>query len=68
MTRCCPAPLRRGLRAVVGVLPEGVRGKSFLDRGTTPIDERYYGNARIFGEEEKARLLRSTTLPCRTRT
>ncbi len=53
-----PAPLRRGLRAVAGVLPEGVRGKSFLDRGTTPLRERYYGNARIFGEAEKARLLR----------
>ena len=34
-------------------IPEGVKGKSFLERGTTPLDERYYGNARIFTEEEK---------------
>ncbi|HTJ36179.1 MAG TPA: asparagine synthase (glutamine-hydrolyzing) [Dactylosporangium sp.] len=53
-----PDPLRRGLRAVAGVLPEGVRGKSFLQRATTPIGERYYGNARIFGADEKARLMR----------
>ncbi len=53
-----PAPLRRGLRAVSAVMPEGVRGKSFLERATTPIDERYYGNARIFGPAEKARLMR----------
>ena len=39
-------------------IPQGVKGKSFLERGTTPIEERYYGNARIFTEEEKQRLLR----------
>ncbi|MEV6932646.1 asparagine synthase (glutamine-hydrolyzing) [Dactylosporangium sp. NPDC051485] len=58
-----PDPLRRGLRAVAEVLPEGVRGKSFLQRATTPMDERYYGNARIFGPEEKARLLHGPVSP-----
>jgi asparagine synthase (glutamine-hydrolysing) len=53
-----PDPMQRGLRAVSKVLPEGVKGKSFLQRGTTPIEERYYGNARMFTEEEKQRLLR----------
>ncbi|WP_460494860.1 asparagine synthase (glutamine-hydrolyzing) [Dactylosporangium cerinum] len=53
-----PTPLRRGLRAVSAAMPEGLRGKSFLDRATTPIEERYYGNARIFGADEKARLMR----------
>ena len=54
----CPTPVQRGLRAVSKVIPEGVKGKSFLERGTTPIEERYYGNARIFTEDEKRRLLR----------
>ena len=58
-----PASLRRGLRAVSAVMPEGVRGKSFLDRATTPIEERYYGNARIFGPAEKARLMRGPAQP-----
>jgi asparagine synthase (glutamine-hydrolysing) len=44
-------------------MPEGVRGKSFLDRATTPIEERYYGNARIFGAGEKARLMRGPAEP-----
>ena len=53
-----PTPLQRGLRAVSRAIPEGVKGKSFLERGTTPIEARYYGNARMFTEEEKQRLLR----------
>jgi asparagine synthase (glutamine-hydrolysing) len=53
-----PTPLQRGLRAVSRAIPEGVRGKSFLERGTTPLQERYYGNARIFTEDEKRALLR----------
>jgi asparagine synthase (glutamine-hydrolysing) len=52
-----PSPLRRALRALADRLPEGVRGQSMLRRGTTPIVERYYGNARIFDDAEKARLL-----------
>ncbi|MFI5910253.1 asparagine synthase (glutamine-hydrolyzing) [Dactylosporangium sp. NPDC051541] len=58
-----PDPVRRGLRAVAEVIPEGVRGKSFLQRATTPIGQRYYGNARIFGPEEKARLMRGPADP-----
>jgi asparagine synthase (glutamine-hydrolysing) len=54
-----PGPLQRGLKALSRVIPEGVRGKSYLERGTTPIEERYYGNARIFTEAEKSRLMRS---------
>jgi len=53
-----PTPLQRGLRAVSRAIPEGVKGKSFLERGTTPLEQRYYGNARIFTEEEKQKLLR----------
>ncbi|GGM13262.1 asparagine synthase (glutamine-hydrolyzing) [Dactylosporangium sucinum] len=53
-----PDSMQRGLRAVARVIPQGMKGKSFLERGTTPIEERYYGNARIFTDEEKAALLR----------
>jgi asparagine synthase (glutamine-hydrolysing) len=40
-----------------------VKGRSFLERGTTAIEERYYGNARIFGPAEKARLIRFAAQP-----
>jgi asparagine synthase (glutamine-hydrolysing) len=53
-----PSPIQRGLRAVSKAIPDGVKGKSFLERGTTPLEERYYGNARIFTEAEKQQLLR----------
>ncbi|MEV4705194.1 asparagine synthase (glutamine-hydrolyzing) [Actinoplanes sp. NPDC049316] len=58
-----PAGMKRGLRGLSHVIPEGVRGRSFLERGTTPIEERYYGNARIFSPAEKAELLRFTAEP-----
>ena len=47
-----PRPLRRGLGALSRRLPEGMRGKDLLRRGSIPIEERYYGNARIFREED----------------
>jgi asparagine synthase (glutamine-hydrolysing) len=53
-----PDPMQRGLRAVSRVIPRGVKGKSFLERGTTRIEDRYYGNARMFAEKEKRELMR----------
>ncbi len=53
-----PDPVQRGLRAVSKVIPQGVKGKSYLERGTTPIEARYYGNARMFTEDEKSHLMR----------
>ncbi|WP_127502454.1 asparagine synthase (glutamine-hydrolyzing) [Actinoplanes solisilvae] len=58
-----PDGMKRGLGKLAHVIPEGVRGRSFLERGTTPIEERYYGNARIFSPDEKAQLLRYTSDP-----
>ncbi|GIF20532.1 asparagine synthase (glutamine-hydrolyzing) [Actinoplanes tereljensis] len=58
-----PGGMKRGLRGLSHVMPEGMRGRSFLERGTTPIEERYYGNARIFSPEEKASLMRFTAEP-----
>lgn len=52
-----PDPMRRGLKAVSRAIPEGVKGKSFLERGTTPIEERFSGNARIFARDEEIRRL-----------
>ena len=54
-----PSPVQKGLRVVSKAFPEGVKGKSFLERGTTPIEARYYGNARMFTEDEKRKLIRA---------
>jgi asparagine synthase (glutamine-hydrolysing) len=47
-----PAGLRRGLGKLSEKIPEGTRGKDMLRRGSIGIEERYYGNARIFRPQE----------------
>ncbi|MCW2529356.1 MAG: asnB, partial [Pseudonocardiales bacterium] len=47
-----PRPVKSGLARLSARLPEGMRGKDLLRRGSIPIEERYYGNARIFRNEE----------------
>jgi asparagine synthase (glutamine-hydrolysing) len=47
-----PRPVRRGLGRIGAVLPDGMRGKDLLRRGSIDIEERYYGNARIFRPDE----------------
>ena len=53
-----PMALRRGLGAVSRALPNGIRGKDMLRRGALRLEDRYYGNARIFREEQLPGLLR----------
>ena len=55
-----PAIVQRWLRMASKMIPEGVRGKSYIQRGTTPLAQRYCGNARIFTEADKERLLRNS--------
>jgi asparagine synthase (glutamine-hydrolysing) len=52
-----PNGLKKWLSRLSKVMPEGLRGKSFLERGTTALEERYIGNAKMFLEEEKQLLL-----------
>jgi asparagine synthase (glutamine-hydrolysing) len=47
-----PVPVRRRLGALSSRLPDGMRGKDLLRRGSIGIEERYYGNARIFRDDE----------------
>ncbi|WP_304348567.1 asparagine synthase (glutamine-hydrolyzing) [Corynebacterium frankenforstense] len=52
-----PSPLLKGLRKLSTVLPEGMKGKSLLERGTMPMEDRYYGNARSFNFEQMQRVI-----------
>lgn len=47
-----PRPVRRSLGRASRPLPEGMRGKSLLHRGSLTLEERYYGNARSFSDEQ----------------
>jgi asparagine synthase (glutamine-hydrolysing) len=47
-----PGPVRAGLGSLSKRMPTGMRGKDLLRRGAVPLEQRYYGNARIFRDDE----------------
>ncbi|KRM96545.1 asparagine synthase [Liquorilactobacillus aquaticus DSM 21051] len=52
-------PLNGILNKIAHLMPEGVKGRSFLLRGTTPLEDRYVGNAFIFNEQEKHQFIKN---------
>jgi asparagine synthase (glutamine-hydrolysing) len=53
-----PLSVRRALNRVARALPSGITGRNYVIRGTTPLEERFLGNAKIFSEDMKAEMLR----------
>jgi len=53
-----PGRLRQSMRKVSAPLPEGMRGKSLLHRGSQTLEERYYGNARSFNDPQLQAVLK----------
>jgi asparagine synthase (glutamine-hydrolysing) len=53
-----PGGLRRALGRISTRIPEGVRGKDLLRRGALTLEQRYYGNARIFRDDQLREVLR----------
>lgn len=52
-----PNGLKKMFLAFSKLIPEHVKGKSFIERGCTPVEERYFGNANIFKEVQKPLIL-----------
>lgn len=52
-----PSPIKNILKVMSRILPDGIKGKNFLERGVTPLEERYIGNAKMFEENEKRKIL-----------
>ncbi|OKJ91092.1 asparagine synthase (glutamine-hydrolyzing) [Amycolatopsis sp. CB00013] len=52
-----------GMRKIIGKvstkIPEGTRGKDLLRRGALPLEDRYYGNARNFRDDQLRKVLRT---------
>lgn len=55
-----PSPLRKGIAGLASHLPN-MRGRSFLIRGSMPVEERFIGNANLFTAKERKRLLKIKT-------
>jgi asparagine synthase (glutamine-hydrolysing) len=53
-----PLPLKQLLHAVARMLPSGLYGRNYVLRGTTPLEQRFLGNAKIFSEDMKAEVVR----------
>ncbi|WP_258906523.1 asparagine synthase (glutamine-hydrolyzing) [Actinokineospora sp. UTMC 2448] len=54
-----PGSLRKLMGKVSAKIPEGTRGKDLLRRGSLSLEDRYYGNARIFRDDQLAPVLRT---------
>lgn len=54
-----PSQMKKLLKLVAQQLPDGTKGKSYIIRGCTPLEERYIGNAKIFNEQEKSLFLKN---------
>jgi asparagine synthase (glutamine-hydrolysing) len=54
-----PGGLRKAMGRVSTHIPEGVRGKDLLRRGALSLEQRYYGNARIFRDDQLSSVLRT---------
>ncbi len=51
--RYVPTAIKTLLKGIARLLPEGLKGREFILRGTEPLENRFFGNARIFSAEEK---------------
>lgn len=52
-----PLPLKRSLHRMASLLPDGFTGRNYLLRASTPLEERFIGNAKVFTEDMKAEIL-----------
>ncbi len=53
-----PPSMRTSLGEFAQLLPEGVKGRSFLTRGSKTVEQRFFGNAFLFSEAEKKRFVK----------
>ena len=56
-----PKGLRKGLAGIANAIPFKFKGKSFLNRASKTVEERFIGNAFMFNEKERARILKNPT-------
>jgi asparagine synthase (glutamine-hydrolysing) len=54
--------MRKFFGQVGSMLPEGIKGRNYLIRGSMTVEERFIGNAKIFTEEAKREILSSELL------
>ena len=61
ITKLIPKPLRKGIAAIMKALPFRFKGKNYLIRASMDLEDRFIGNAKMFSEKEKERILKNPT-------
>lgn len=56
-----PQALRTCLAALAKRIPGHPKGKNFVIRGALPVEERFIGNANVFSDQQKTRVLKYRT-------
>ncbi|MTT30651.1 asparagine synthase (glutamine-hydrolyzing) [Terrilactibacillus sp. BCM23-1] len=54
-----PTPGKNIMKKLAEKMPEDMKGRSYILRGCTPIEDRYIGNAYMFDEAEKQFVLKT---------
>ena len=56
-----PRPVRKALGGIAKAIPFKIKGKNYLIRGSKDLQERFIGNAFMFNEGERNKLLKHPT-------
>lgn len=56
-----PRPIRKFLGSVASAIPFRIKGRNYLIRGSKDVEERFIGNAFLFNEKEREKLLKNPT-------
>lgn len=59
-----PLPVKRAFHRLLLMAPQGMKGINYLLRGTTPLEERFIGNAKIFQDDLRNQLLQQDLETC----
>ncbi|NLK93683.1 MAG: asparagine synthase (glutamine-hydrolyzing) [Clostridiales bacterium] len=59
--RFLPEYLKKSLGKFASKIPYNIKGKNYLIRGSKTLEDRFIGNAYIFSEEEKRKVLKRKT-------
>ena len=51
--------MKKAINRLARIMPKNIKGRGFLLRGSTPLEERFVGNANIYKEEEKRGFLKT---------
>ncbi|MFA9558942.1 asparagine synthase (glutamine-hydrolyzing) [Evansella sp. AB-rgal1] len=52
-----PTPVKKMLKLIAHRFPNGVKGRDFFLRGCTQLENRFVGNAKIFSDVQKEKIL-----------